>query len=195
LNISVTIKGTNQILLHKYTVATVSEPKSRLTRGKDSSNFSDEWKKGTYIGAKGIVVMPAANILACLYDGAKGMKKGKTALTRLVYTSLVVSPFEAEILHEGKTLTLADIEENDLRHYSGAVVTGRRIDRIRTCLPIGWEIVFGITTKNEDLSFEDIKAIVDNAGKSAGLGDWRPSSPKKPGSNGTFEIVGFEKTG
>jgi hypothetical protein len=34
-----------------------------------------------------------------------------------------------------------------------------------------------------------VKEIVEKAGKKAGLGDWRPSAPKKPGPYGTFELV------
>jgi len=191
---NVIIKGTNTLLLHKYAAASVSEPKTRLTTGKDSINYTDEWIKGTYLNNKGQVVLPWTNIFACLFDGSKGYKKGKTSFTRIIYTSLAILDSEPLILIDGKPITVDMIRENDWLFTSGAVVTGRRIDRIRTAIPAGYEISFGIATKpNNILSESDIKTILVNAGLQAGLGDWRPSAPKKPGPYGTFEVISFKE--
>lgn len=193
MNIEVTIKGTNAILLHKYTTATVSDPKSRITT-KDSANYADEWIKGTYLNNEDQVVMPWTNLAACLFDGAKGMKKGKTALTRVVYTSLAIAEPESLLLYNGKPITIEDIRKNNWLHICGAVISGRRIDRVRTMIPSGWEITFPILVKEEGtLTLGDIKSILDNAGLRAGLGDWRPSSPKKPGPYGVFTVVSFKE--
>ena len=189
----VKIKGNQPLLLHKYTVATVSNVPTRKTFGL---SYADEWVKGTYVNGQGKIIMPAANIKASIYDGSKGQKKGKVALSRIVNSTLIISPFESPIkcLIDGKVeeITLENIKANDWIYVCGAVVTGRRVDRSRTQLPIGWEIEFEIVTKNEDLSKEDIKALLEVAGISAGLGDWRPSAPKKPGIFGTYDIVAFE---
>ena len=185
---NVTIKGTHTMLLHKYTPATVSEPKTRVNRGKDSANYADDLNK------EGQVIMPWDNIFACLFDGSKGMKKGKTAVTRIVYTSLAITDLEPLVLVEEKPVTIDLIRENDWLYSKGAVISGRRIDRVRTAIPEGWELSFGIVTKpNNILSTEDIQTIVENAGLYAGLGDWRPSAPKKPGPYGTFEVIKFEE--
>ena len=191
---NVVIKGTSTLLLHKYTAASVSEPKTRLTTGKDSANYADEWIKGTYLNKEGQVVMPWDNIFACMFDGSKGYKKGKTAFTRIIYTSLAIADLEPLITIDSEPITIEMIRNNDWLHAKGAVVTGRRIDRVRTAIPEGWEVNFSIVTKpNNVLSTEDIKAILDNAGTQAGLGDWRPSAPKKPGPYGTFEVTSFEE--
>lgn len=192
MQIDTTIKGTNAILLHKYTTASVSTPPTRIVRGTDSKNYADEWVKGTYLNTDGFVVMPAINIMACMFNGAKGMKKGKTPLTRLVYTSFQVQPFEPILNYDNKPITLEDIEKNDWLNVCGVVIQGRRVDRTRTEIPLGWEINFQIITKDESLTSKDIRMILENAGTVAGLGDWRPSSPKKPGPYGTFQVVKFE---
>lgn len=191
---NVTIKGTNVMLLHKYSAASVSEPKTRLTTGKDALNYADEWIKGTYLNSKGQVVMPWTNIFACLFDGSKGFKKGKTFFTRIIYTSLAIADLEPLVLIDGKPITIEMIRDNGWIHASGAVISGRRIDRVRTAIPAGYEISFGILTKpNNILSSDDIKTILENAGLQAGLGDWRPSAPKKPGPYGTFEVISFKE--
>lgn len=197
--IDVVILGKQPILLHKYIVSSVSNPKTRVTKAKDAANYADEWKGHTYTNKDGFVVVPALNVLACIFDGAKGMKSGKTALTRLIYTSLNVQPFEIELLwaepegavskRDFKPITLKDVEKNDWLDMRGAVISGRRIDRVRTRVPEGWLLKFTINTLDDALTAEDIQKILINAGERAGLGDWRPSAPKKPGPYGTFEVL------
>lgn len=199
MNISIAVKGTQPLLLHKYTVASVSDPKARMVKTRDSNSYVDEWRKGTYTDEDGLLVIPHLNIMACLFDGAKGMKIGKKAVTRTVYTSLVISPVKPQIQwsEDGKKYTTIHIDEIPKRawlHTSGAVVMGRRIDRIRTMIPPGWVVPFNVLTKDDALGESDIRAIVVNAGKFAGMGDWRPSSPKKPGPYGVFEVVQFDVT-
>ena len=142
MRFNIMIRGTNAILLHKYTVASASTPKTRVIKNKDSVNYADEWVKGTYLDKDGNVVMPSLNIMACLFDGCKGMKSGKKALTRIIYTSLLVQPFEPVLTYEGKTISIDTIRENDWLNMSGAVITGRRVDRVRTMIPEGWELPF-----------------------------------------------------
>jgi hypothetical protein len=194
----VVIEGTNFLLLHKYSVASVSDPKTRVINVKDSVNYKDEWKKATYLNEKGFVVMPQLNLMACIFDGAKGMKAGKKALTRTIYTSLKVTPFEPEILclvpgeKELRPITLKDIEDNLWLNVTGAVVGKARVDRVRTYLPIGWRIKFSIIVKEDTLDLRQVKGILDHAGTESGLGDWRPSAPKKPGPYGTFRVTSFD---
>jgi len=190
MRIDVTIKGTAQMLLHKYPTATSSTKKIRT----GSTDYSEEWIKTTYLNDKGEVIMPWTNLMACIFEGSKGMKKGKTALTRVVYTSLAIANPEPLVLVDNKPVTIDMIKENDWLFISGVVVQRSRVDRIRTAIPEGYEISFPIITKpNNILSIEDIKEIITNAGIVAGLGDWRPSSPKKPGPYGTFDVIAFKE--
>lgn len=181
--IKVTIKGTNNILLHKYTVtSTKPGPRSQI------ANYSDEWKKGTYLDMDNkYVILPWQNLMASIFDGCKGERLGKLYLTRLVHTSLRVLE-DSHFLIKGKKITLQDIEDNDWIYLTGAVITGRRIDRSRTMLPKGWEATFMLWNK-EPFDLDLTKRIIETAGERAGIGDWRPSAPKKPGPYGTFEVV------
>ena len=192
--IKVTITGTNAILLHKYTVNTVSEPKGRGIKGRDSANYSDEWIKATYLNDDGNLILPALNLIACIFDGARQYKIGKKASTRIVATALKVFPQEPLLKVSGKLITIDDIRKNPLwLHTTGAVISGRRVDRVRTMLPKGWTVDFEIDYDNEALALDDVRNILEIAGSRAGLGDWRPSAPKKPGPYGTFEITKFEE--
>lgn len=191
--IDVVIKGKQDLLIHKYVPSTVSKPPVR--KADSIGIYKNEWKLTTYTNKEGVVVLPSLNLMACLFDGAKGQKKGKVALTRRIHTSLVISPLEMPILFEDKKITLGRIEKEGWIYTTGAVVQQRRIDRTRTKLPPGWTVYFQILTLNDELSEEDIKRIVIPAGETAGLGDWRPSAPRKPGPYGTFDIVGWQVVG
>lgn len=191
--IKVTITGTNAILLHKYTVASARDVGTRVIKTRDSNNYSDEWIKGTYLNEDGNVIMPSLNLSATIFEGSKGMKIGKKALTRIVSTALKVFPLEPLIKVGGKPVTIDLIRDNDWIYLSGAVISGRRVDRARTMLPKGWVIEFELAVDSEALTSKDVRNILDNAGKNAGLGDWRPSAPKKPGPWGTFEVTKFDE--
>jgi len=189
---NVVIQGTSPILLHKYVVSSVSTPETSIGKGNASLQYKDEWKKGTYLNPQGNVVMPSTNILACIYNGSKGIRKGKYYLSRLIYPSLIIQPFEPVIKVDNKTITLDDIEKNNWLNVMRAVVMMKGIDRIRTELPIEWTIEFELFLTNDQLNEKDVKEILENAGYVAGLGDMRPSSPKKPGPYGRFEVISFE---
>ena len=183
--IKVTIEGTNSILLHKYTVATIKNPSVR----SQTHDYSDEWKKSTYLNDSGHVILPWQNIMASLFDGCKGERLGKLYLTRLVHTSLRVID-DAIVKVNNKEVTLEDIEKKDWIYLSGAVISGRRVDRARTMLPTGWTAEF-VVDYNKPFTKELTKRAIENAGCNAGIGDWRPSAPKKPGAYGTYKIVSF----
>jgi len=190
MQIDVTIKGSAQLLLHKYPVAAASTKK--IT--SQTTDYSEEWIKTTYLNDKGEVIMPWTNLMACMFEGSKGKKIRKVAITRVIYTSLAIANQEPLVLVEGKPVTIDRIKENDWLHTCGVVVQRSRVDRIRTAIPEGYEVSFSITTKpNNVLSVDDIKEILTNAGIVAGLGDWRPSSPKKPGPYGTFDVISFKE--
>lgn len=54
---------------------------------------------------------------------------------------------------------------------------------------VGWKAKFVISYNGKIIKPEQIAALIQNAGFSSGLGEWRPSSPKKPGSHGRYMIT------
>ena len=59
--------------------------------------------------------------------------------------------------------------------------------RVRPRFPAGWQVQGEIRVIDETLiSGETLQAILEYCGDFVGLGDWRPSSPKKPGPHGRF---------
>ena len=184
------IQGTQPFIQHKYSTK-ADKAHNEFT------DYDSEWIAGTHLTsdptikdpADKYVVVPQDMIMGCIFNACKGEKEGKVYLTRVVSTSIRVKETEYPLTFEDKLIKIIDIKNNDWIDRRGAVVTGRRVDRSRTIIPIGWEVEFELICSG---LFEDKKRltrILTKAGKEAGLGDWRPSSPKKPGPFGTFVLV------
>lgn len=181
---NVKIIGNSPLLLHKYTP---EEPDAR-TKEEKALDYKVEWKKGVYLDPEGFIYWPSTNMMQVLFDGAKGLTRGKVYFTRKLFTTIRVNPMRIPFIVNDKRITLKDVEENGWIDITGAKIGSSRVNRARVMLPPGWELNFEISKLNEDLSDKEIMKVVENAGKS-GMGDWRPSAPKKPGPYGTFDVA------
>jgi len=184
---NVKIRGNSPTLLHKYSP---EEDGGGKTKAEKSEAYKVEWKKGVYLTDDGFVCWPSTNMMQVLFDGCKGLNRGKVYFTRLIFTTVRVSPIKIPFIIDGKNITIKDIEKNGWIDISGVKIGTSRVNRSRVMLLPGWELEFTINKMNEDLSDAEVKKIVENAGR-AGMGDWRPSAPKKPGPYGTFDLVSF----
>lgn len=63
---------------------------ARVRGNRDSENYSLKWRENTYTNKEGFLVMPHPNLMACLFDGARTIKVGKSNLSRSVYSSITV---------------------------------------------------------------------------------------------------------
>lgn len=57
---------------------------------------------------------------------------------------------------------------------------------------VNWECDLTILYDKDLISLEAIINLVNRAGHSAGVGDWRPSAPHTPGSHGLFTVLNPE---
>jgi hypothetical protein len=192
IKINVQLTGVSPLLLNKYTTGSISGLNARINKGNDAKNYEGEWVNKLYTNKDGDAVIPSAMLRACIFTGCKGMRKGKLYFTRVIMPSIDISPWEPLLLFENKKITVDRIAENGWVNVCGAVVSGRRIDRQRPEILPGWTIDFTLTLSNDQITVEDIKNILNNAGQWAGLGDSRPSAPKKPLGYGRFQVTKFE---
>ena len=181
------IQGLTPYLPEKYVHKVVDAPT------KHNKDYSEEWKEKTYIDKDGEVVIPANVFKACLINGSKGLHEGKTYMSKLVPAGIVLGQMESKVTYEGKTITLDTIEKNGWIDLFRKVVNGASNTGNRTEIPNGWTTNWTLIVRDEQLTESRIKAVVENAGIYAGLGGQRPSSPKKPGSNGQFKISSLKK--
>lgn len=181
----VQIEGITPFLMEKY----VGE--SGTTKaGKD---YSKEWIKGVYLDKDNQVVMTSEMFKACLQNGSRGLHEGKTFYSKYLPVGLILEEFESPVLVSGNKITIEDIEKNSWINYFRRVVgPGRSVQSSRAEIPTGWVVNWNLIIRDDVLTENRLREIIERAGTYAGVGGQRPSSPKKPGNYGQFKINKFK---
>jgi len=149
--------------------------------------------------------MPAENILAALLKAGTGFSIGGKQTLRTATQSILFTSFHIPLLIEGKPVSFEQIDAIDgsfAEHCQQARSLGFRLFvkpatigtashvRVRPCFD-AWSLETTFETDDDDLlGGEDrLDSLWNIAGRKAGLGDWRPSAPKKPGVYGRFKAT------
>jgi len=205
------LTGATPLLCHNdnlvwrdYLEAYRAEPANKKT-GKPGDDRSPAW---TWIGSlyveEGVLVIPSDNLMTVIREGGTKCSTGKKgqSFKALSQSGIIVDQAAWPIMVNGKDIPYAPIEklrnEPDFsRHLKvceelgfslfvkSVVINGRRNVRVRPRFD-GWSIAGTITVLDELITIKVVNDIWDQAGRYAGLCDWRPSSKKAPGRFGTF---------
>ena len=111
--------------------------------------------------------LPGANFQRSLRDAATNWKLGKTSKSAII----VYSNPEIEFDGPKDAVEMFNSREPKLQH---AASTSRGVWVNRICIPAGWLCTYELNLNTELLEVSDLKKICVMAGKSAGLGTWRP---------------------
>ena len=148
----------------------------KATRRDKQFDPKEDAEKGMYKNAAGEVYIPSSWIEATLRDTSKEFKgRGKASMKATILASVFVEP--DEILLGKKSY-----DEIDRRP---CLVQRQRIVRSRPKFNAGWKATFKINFDEERVQPEALKQILEEAGKSKGVGDYRPKF-------GRFKIVAFK---
>lgn len=208
--------GPTSMIMHADDVTaadTLSKARGELKSKKLKSTAGDDrtppWSWKTYLYTDGgHVVIPTQNLQTCIMKGGAefsmpGSKKGKT-LKSVAMTALRFDD-AAWVLHlDGggvvPSAKLDKIVSDDFEdHLAAAIKLGFVLDvrrvtigqsknvRVRPRFSAGWWIEGTVTNTQPDLiNAKSLQAVLTYCGDMVGLGDWRPSAPKKPGPHGKF---------
>lgn len=173
LNIMITIEGTTPLILNRFS----DEAAAAATSGSRSSAASsdrgtplDQATKKLYHGCDGeTLIVPQPNLLRCLVEGGRFHKVGKAQLTTAkssqLYSCLDIEGAEIPILHKQPWR----VDTRAVRIPS----TGGRILAHRPMFD-DWSLAFTANLDTEILNPKLLRALIDDAGKRIGLGDFRP---------------------
>ena len=188
-----TLDGTHRrpLLLHNGAQANPLNPYAKemkaisRRRNKTEDDYAKlariEWTASLYLAdlGQGIqIVIPGQNVEAMIVESAKRKRQGKTAKAGI----FCYGPFPLE--YDGPQDIKELWEDETFRHVSTPPVRGNRVVRTRPHFP-NWRLPIEIHYESELFSEEDLKALVENAGRYVGLGDWRPRY-------GTFEVQDWQ---
>jgi hypothetical protein len=170
------IEGVSPLLQHRYPLETTTT----TSRRKDTTNNLDAVKSYLYTDPQGKICQPAEHIIGSLKEAGKKFQikgMGKSTYFKVIGSgAVIVSP--AWILHEIPDWTV------DRRPV---VIKQARIVRERFDK---WSLSFQIDFDETLIPAEDLKQVLDYAGRYCGIGDYRPA---KGGPFGRFMVTIFQK--
>jgi hypothetical protein len=185
--VDVTIKGDAPLLQHRFPVPDLASMTKGGTKQTGAKDYTEEWREHLYV-TKGQVFQPATHLEGALVKAAVNFKitgkRGKT-YKDLFRAAVFVAP--EEILHGVDEPDELDTDA-DKRLYLDmrpVVVQRARIVRIRPAFSPGWELSFQIEVIDDQINATLLQDILTLAGKSVGIGDFRPKF-------GRFSVVKFE---
>lgn len=168
-------------------------------RGDDRS---PPWTWFSYLYHDGQhVTLPFENLMSCLLAaGARKVLKGRKTFKELTQSGLSPNDDHFRFLARGKEVPVAPLYELSRHPFGGQgaavrpyhfhlfvkrapVGKGKHV-RVRPRFP-DWSVSGSLSVMREELTHAVIGEIFAIAGN-LGLGDWRPSSPRRPGPYGKF---------
>lgn len=186
--VDVKVKGAAPLLQHRFPMPeleTMSKGGHKVTGAKD---YTQEWRDYLYVNANGEVFQPAAHFEGAMVKAAVNFKitgrRGKT-YKDLFRAAVFVTP--DEILHGVQEPDELDTDADkplylDMRPV---IVNRARVVRLRPAFKMGWELEFIIEVIDDQISPELVQDVFTLAGKTVGIGDYRPRF-------GRFNVVRFE---
>lgn len=191
MKINVTIEGISPLLMNRFTEAAevaVSGGTAVSFRG-DKGTPRQQAEPKRYADADGNLFIPGSNLFACIIAAGTFHKAGKSKLTTLK-TSLI----PAGAIVDALICPLHDANGEPLKGWevdSRSVVipsTGGRIMCHRPRVD-AWQCTFPVELDTTMFSPNLIRAVIDDAGKKIGLGDYRPA---RKGPFGRFVVTKWE---
>lgn len=171
------IVGTSPLLMHSARLSNPLDPNSRAMkkisakRNKSEEDYLAlaklEFIGGLYHDAKLGPYIPGANIFRTLVDAARKRKLG----TRVTSSLFVREPINLLAYKGPRDLEGLWVDEN-FRHEASVKVGTSRVIRTRPQFR-SWGAECTLVV-DEGLDQDDLTQIVDIAGSTVGLGDWRP---------------------
>ena len=180
--VDVRIKGTADLLWHRWNVESIDE-KSKAAKGSKSKK-TDDVESYCYRDAEGYLCLPGEYLRQSVLHAAKfrqdprSPRKSAMDLFKAALTS--TTPL-ARILVNGKP-----VKQWCGLHQCRVTIQRAGITRTRPMTRSGWEaVVTLLVLLPEYVSPQILNEVVTNAGRLIGVGDFRPTY-------GRFQIVSFD---
>ncbi len=174
---AVKIRGDADILFHRWNVEAVAE-KAAAAKGSKSKK-TDNVESYCYRNGDGEICIPGEYLRGSVVNAAKfrqdprSPRKSAMDLVKAAVVSLT-------------PLASLGIKEWSYEHKCRVVIQRNGITRVRPAVVAGWEAEFiFLVTLPEYVSREVLNALLVDAGRLIGVGDFRPTY-------GRFQVVGFE---
>lgn len=178
---TIEVRGLTPLLMHS-TAGMLKEPTKGLKSKSDNLTGREEAEVGAYRDDEHYLVMPTVAFGRALYKAASGRKVGKstarTALAGVLFTSEFVRLFDPE--SNDDPIKDFDVDTRFVK------IGNARVPRSRARIEI-WGARLHVEYDDELIDEYAIIALLELAGKTVGVGDYRPETGGGP--FGRFVVV------
>ena len=178
--IKVKIIGTSPLIYHKWDEKAIKmiedKQQKKATKGREARDPDAEYKNSFYYDSEGNIAFPARNIKQAIVGSARFLQDVKMTILRgAVFVkgdkdNMIPVIYKEKDKHMRKDMVTVGMGSADVR-YRGELRE--------------WSMEFIIEYDGDLMSASQVVNLLQRAGFSQGLGEWRP---EKNGDNGTFEV-------
>lgn len=189
MRIEIEVTGTTPLICNRFhdeAAEKATSGRTSVMSAADKGTPRQQAEKKLYVGLNGALVIPQPNLLRAIVDGGAFHKAGRSKITTqrssLVYSCLDIEGAEIPLVHK-----------EPWRVDTRAVripATGGRILAHRPMFD-DWALRFTAVLDTDVISAGLLRAIVDDAGRKVGLGDFRPGTK---GPFGKFVVTQWRAT-
>ncbi|AWY06542.1 hypothetical protein HOT45_gp41 [Gordonia phage Trine] len=179
MDLKLNITGTAPLLMHNARLSDEFDPIVRLmkeiTAKRTNKTDDDRWELrrlefhgGLYLDKDLGPFIPGQNIERALRDAAVVTRQGKN-----IQRGVVVLTSRARLDYDGPRTAEELWEDKNFVSSASIKVGTSRVIRTRPMFQ-DWAVSVDLSLDTEIMDRETLEVIVHRAGKSVGLGDWRP---------------------
>lgn len=182
------IVGVAPVLQHRFPMPSLADLSRGGTKSTGAKDYSDEWKASLYMDESRNLYHPSSHIEGCMIKAAASFKitgkRGKSYKDLFLGNVIVTPdriPYEMQVPEE---LDL-DADKPIYLDMRPVIIQRARVIRLRPALKAGWKLAFSIGVIDDQIPFEIVNEVLILAGKTIGIGDYRPKF-------GRFMVSRFE---
>lgn len=190
MEIRILVEGIGRgLLMHKFPAYSeeddkIKKKKQKLSAAEDAEKSAYRLKSGDE--TKGQLYLPAEHFIGSIISAGAEFKqegRGRKTYKNALSGYLDIFPDCIKLLDvNGLAMVEYEIDSRPVCIRA----TGGRIIRHRPLIKAGWRATFTVVISNDSISLEIIKAVLEEAGKSKCVGDFRPRF-------GQFHVISAEK--
>lgn len=177
-SMKVTIRGTSPLIFHKWSEKAIKmildKQMKKAQKGREVRNPEEEAEASYYKDTEGNVAFPALCIKQAMVNAARNIEGVTMALLRGAVF----------VVGDKEGLIPVTYKEKSTRQDMVRVGMGSADIRFRGQVK-DWSMAFVIKFNADVVSAEQVLNLLQIAGFSCGLGEWRP---ERNGDFGTFEV-------
>lgn len=174
--LEVLIKGETPLIYHKWTEKAkkmiLAKQQKKASKGREIRNPKKEYEDSFYYNEGGDIAFPAGSIKKAIVGAARSLDDvPMTAIRGAIF-----------VKGDDDGLIKVDYKKKEMREDMVRIGRGTADLRYRGQLK-DWKMRFNIEYNGNVFSAEQVMNLLETAGFSQGLGEWRP---ERNGDNGKF---------